>query len=56
MDALFALSALLAALVGLAVASLAVGVDSRDGFRDDRPNPTLFDRGHDGRTTLTRPR
>ena len=41
MDALFALSALLVALVGLGAASLTFGVDSRDGFSDDRLHTTI---------------
>lgn len=41
MDAVSALSALLVALVGLAAASLTFGVDSRDGFGDDRRRTTF---------------
>ncbi len=41
MDALFALSAMLVALFGLAAASLTFGVDSRDGFGDDPQHTTI---------------
>jgi hypothetical protein len=41
MDALLAFSVIIFALVTLAAASLAFGVDSRDGFADDRIWPSL---------------
>ena len=41
MDAFIALSIIIIALVALAGSALALGVDSRDGFADDRLQPTL---------------
>ena len=41
MEALFALSSVVIALIGLAAASVTFGVDSRDSFGDDRRHPTF---------------
>ncbi len=41
MEALLVLGAVLVALFGLAAASQTFGVDSRDGFGDDRRHATI---------------
>jgi hypothetical protein len=38
MDAIAALIAIIAGLVGLDLAAIRWGVDSRDGFREDEPS------------------
>lgn len=42
MEALIILFVALAAIIVLDMAASAFGVDSRDGFADDRPPPSLW--------------